>query len=305
MAEKKQLIVDLKTGRMRPPLLRAPVLSSASTPWQDVMLQQYAPGPVDLVNIVTPSHLIILQLNQAALREIRLGEQAAHSVRIQPGQTSFYPAMFPYSVRSQDTGGFLGLTIEPSFLFCTAHPLIDPEHFELTPKLAFEDPLLRAGVLALKAEIEAGSPGGRLYAETVAAALAVQLVRHYSTAKRAGHLNGGGLTPFQLRRAIDFMQAHLAEDISLESLAQAVEMSRFHFARLFKKSVGLAPHQYLTGCRVERAKHLLLQSKATIAEVALKVGFCDQSHLAIYFKRVYGVTPKAFAQRMAPGKNLL
>ncbi|HKQ40341.1 MAG TPA: helix-turn-helix transcriptional regulator, partial [Verrucomicrobiae bacterium] len=82
------------------------------------------------------------------------------------------------------------------------------------------------------------------------------------------------------------------------SLAGAAGLSPFHFARLFKRSTGLSPHQYVLRCRVERARGLLMRSKASIAEVAVEVGFCDQSHLAAHFKRVYGVSPKAFLQQV-------
>lgn len=78
-------------------------------------------------------------------------------------------------------------------------------------------------------------------------------------------------------------------------------MSTYHFARLFKQSIGVTPHQYVIRCRVARAKHLLLQGELNIAEVAKSVGFFDQSHLTKHFKRLVGVTPKTILQE---SKNL-
>ncbi|BAY81725.1 putative transcriptional regulator [Calothrix parasitica NIES-267] len=78
-------------------------------------------------------------------------------------------------------------------------------------------------------------------------------------------------------------------------MANELGISRYHFCRLFQKSMGISPYQYLIKCRIERAKELLLQPHTSIADVALKVGFSNQSHFSKYFKRVVGMTPKEFS----------
>lgn len=89
------------------------------------------------------------------------------------------------------------------------------------------------------------------------------------------------------------MRTHLDQDISLEVLAQTVNVSPSHLRRLFKQATGMAPHQYLIHLRVNRAKELLLTRGFSVNEVAAEVGFADQSHLHRHFKRIFGVTPKA------------
>jgi len=99
------------------------------------------------------------------------------------------------------------------------------------------------------------------------------------------------------------MHEHLARDISLQDLAAVVRLSPFHFARMFKQSTGVTPHQYLVRCRVMRAKELLLANRHSVADVAAQVGFCDQSHLAGHFKRVVGLTPRVFVRTRAPRRT--
>jgi AraC family transcriptional regulator len=89
----------------------------------------------------------------------------------------------------------------------------------------------------------------------------------------------------------------LEHDISLAALAASIDLSPYHFARLFKQSTGLTPHQFVIRRRLQKAKELLLAQHA-IADVAIRAGFCGQSHLASHFKRWYGVTPRAFQQQM-------
>ena len=92
-----------------------------------------------------------------------------------------------------------------------------------------------------------------------------------------------------------YLEDHYAENVSLEELANFVNVSPFHLLRVFRDVVGLPPHNYLTQVRVRRARQLL-QASLRPAEVALAVGFNDQSHLTRHFKALVGVTPARYAQ---------
>ena len=97
-----------------------------------------------------------------------------------------------------------------------------------------------------------------------------------------------------------FIQDNLASDLSLDAIAQEAGLSCYHFARLFTEAFGIAPHQYVIQARVERAKLLITQSRLPLGEVAQHVGFSDQSHFTRHFKRLVGVTPRAFAHDTSP-----
>jgi AraC family transcriptional regulator len=114
-----------------------------------------------------------------------------------------------------------------------------------------------------------------------------------------------GLALVQLERVIDYIDTYLVggspnenRDLSLRELAQLVQLSPHYFSQLFKQSTGFAPHQYILRCRIDRGKQLLRQGELSIAGVAKMVGFVDQSHFHRHFKRLEGITPKAFVSQV-------
>jgi AraC-like DNA-binding protein len=103
----------------------------------------------------------------------------------------------------------------------------------------------------------------------------------------------GGCLPRAVSRALVFIQAHSAEDIALKDIAAAAHVSPYHLARLFKRTIGVAPHQYVIRERLRAARALLSAGgRRSLADIAAAVGFADQSHLARHFKRAFGMTPR-------------
>jgi AraC family transcriptional regulator len=116
------------------------------------------------------------------------------------------------------------------------------------------------------------------------------------------HQFRGGLPGGALRRVRGYIENHIGERISLDELAREAGVSRFHFARQFRLSTGESPMEYLRRVRIERSKSILQTRAATIAEVAARLGFSDQSHFTRIFGRLVGVSPGSFArseQRLA------
>lgn len=96
-------------------------------------------------------------------------------------------------------------------------------------------------------------------------------------------------------RARELLESQLADPPSLEALAAAVNLSPFHFARVFRQATGLPPHAWLKQRRLARAREMLKHGLAA-SQVAFDLGFADQSHLSRQFKQAYGVTPGAYRQ---------
>jgi transcriptional regulator GlxA family with amidase domain len=102
------------------------------------------------------------------------------------------------------------------------------------------------------------------------------------------------LPPRSLRRLREFIEGHLEENVSIQVLAGIAGLSMYHFARAFKQSEGMTPHEYLVQCRVRRAQTLLAETDLPLSEIALASGFSDQSHCARRFREHVGVTPSSY-----------
>lgn len=170
----------------------------------------------------------------------------------------------------------------------------DPAHLNLIKHFGFQDPLLAQIGHALWQELEQSAPAGKLYGQTAAQMLAVHLLRHYTALSVDIQERSQGLTPRQMKHLVDFILAHLSENLSLEILAQQVGFSPYHFAHLFRETAGKSPHQFVQQQRIERAKQLLRETNVPLADVALESGFANQSHLTQVFKRHLNLTPRVY-----------
>ena len=136
--------------------------------------------------------------------------------------------------------------------------------------------------------------GSRLYVESITTALMVHLLRNYSVVKPKIPDYIGGLAKYKRREAIAFMNENLERDLRLSEIAGLCAMSPYHFARMFKQSTGLTPHQYLVKQRLEKAKELLRYSEFAIADIGEQVGYKNPSHFARVFRKHIKLTPKTY-----------
>ncbi len=172
----------------------------------------------------------------------------------------------------------------------------DLARLNVVGRSGFQDPLLMQIGFALWRELEQQAPAGKLFAQTAAQMLAVHLLQYYTTRGLAIKEPSRGLTRRQLRAVIDFIEAHLSQELSLEALAQQTSFSPYHFARLFRQATGKSPHQFVLHQRLDRAQQLLAETDMPLAQIALETGFASQSHLTSVFKQQRGVTPRAYRQ---------
>jgi AraC family transcriptional regulator len=144
---------------------------------------------------------------------------------------------------------------------------------------------------ALAAAMEQPGEGNAMFSDCIALAFFAHIARAYGSVPIGGPNARGGLAAWQLQRARDFINVNLAQDPSLEEIARECGLSSGYFARAFKRSTGISPHQWLTKMRVDRAKDLLKDPRCELADIALLCGFVDQSHFTRVFSRNEGYSP--------------
>lgn len=161
---------------------------------------------------------------------------------------------------------------------------------DILDRFVFEDSSLRRTILAIVDELSTPGEPSSLFMEMAGQALALRLLRRHSEHGLPG--SESLLTARQLRKVINTVLDRLGEDISLENLADAAGISRFHFVRSFKATTGLSPHRWLTARRMDRAKELLMQTSLGMMDIAAAVGFDSQSHFGQVFRTHTGLTPR-------------
>jgi AraC-like DNA-binding protein len=146
----------------------------------------------------------------------------------------------------------------------------------------------------LMEETEEQCPNGPLYFEPLARALALRVLG--TVRDQHGRAWRAASVPPGVRHAVQRLEAEFANEISLGELAIMAQMSRSHFALMFREFTGYTPHQYLLLVRLHHARKLIAQGSSSLplAEIAAASGFCDQAHLSRHFRRVFGTTPAAF-----------
>ncbi|CAI8802346.1 AraC family transcriptional regulator [Pseudomonas sp. YuFO20] len=270
---------------------------------QDVMVQLFSHHstvePILVPAVVEPL-LVLVLAGMARVEERSLGGEWK-AVKVQAGDFFLTNTSEPYEMRWQTTGCD---TFEVMHLYLGL-PLIDRAARDLlgehTAAVTFldisgaQDERVNFMLNQLRFELIEERKPSLLFVNSLAQALTVHLIRRYldphSTVRR-----GNALQAYKLRRVIDAMNEHLADDFRLADLAHIADLSEYHFSRIFKRATGLSPSQYFIRLRMSRARHLLRETDRSIIDVGLEVGYSSPSHFSQVFRREVGVTPSAYRQ---------
>lgn len=168
---------------------------------------------------------------------------------------------------------------------------------QLVPRLGGNDRVMHGLAMALIDSVERPAERSTLFIDHIGLAFHAHVTDAYGEQRVPAARDTGGLAPWQLRRALDYMRAHLAGDPTIGQLAQLCGLSGSYFARAFRRTQGSTPHQWLLRRRVERARELLLAGDLDLAGIAVTCGFVDQSHLSRVFTRFEGESPGRWRRR--------
>jgi AraC family transcriptional regulator len=270
-----------------------PALTQAT--WGAVTAEHMViPGPVayDATYAGQRHQLMLLDITRSN-GESRLESLPASTLRDLRGRVTFVPAGCAFSSWGESAHAPLAFT---SFYF--NGDLAFPDSAaraarSFRPLLHFEDSSIRATASKLRALMLEADASNRVYADTLAALLTLELQRLQGALPAAPTPARGGLAPWQQHRVLEHIEAQLADDLSLQSLAAIVDLSPFYFARAFRQSVGSSPHQFILARRIQRAKEFLAKPNVPIAVIARATGFSDPAKLARAFRKATGMTPSA------------
>jgi AraC family transcriptional regulator len=195
------------------------------------------------------------------------------------------------------------LTRGAYFYFDPAALAVNPElgfpDMSFAPRLFFEDSGLRDAALKLTSSIERAGSDHRLYVEALGVIVAHELVRFNAGRPCVEPPVRGGLAAWQQRALAAYIEDHLAEPISLATLAQLARLSPYYFCRAFKQSFGLPPHRYHTNRRIERAKTLLAKPAPSVTDIGFTVGFSETSAFSAAFRKTTGMTPTLYHRSLS------
>jgi AraC family transcriptional regulator len=255
--------------------------------------------------VVPPSDNHCLVLNLSAPLDIS-AEFAKRNYRgkVRAGKVAIIPAGTSWSCRTHGSlvRNMLIMYLRPLFVRKIAGEFDGPfKDLALTPRFGVQGKHIRHIGMSLLGELNEANAVGRLYADSLAVSLTLQLVQHYSSSKDV-RIDRGGMAPHKLRKAVGWIDHHVAREeegrVALRAVAKDVGLSYFHFSRAFKQSMGMTPTNYIAERRIERAKELMKKTDLAISEIALRLGFSSQSHFTTSFRRLAGVTPRSFRKAM-------
>jgi AraC family transcriptional regulator len=282
--------VSVATGQLEASPSASLALSSGAA-WKGMRLDHLTRPPAEEDEGYLKHHSVVVHAGPAVEIELCSPGEKPRTAALRQGDVLVLPARVPYRLRWKEPWELLVVRLSEgeadSFLRETARSL---------PSLVVpaEDALLRELVLALRREVQCGTGGGELYAEALGAAMAAHLLRSYGSHPSSDALRKGGLPKRRLKQLREYVEEHLGAPLHLPELAGLAGASVRQFARAFKESTSLTPHQFVLLRRIERAKALLTESSLTVGEIAAACGFASQSRFTAAFRRVTRATPSAW-----------
>jgi len=272
-------------------------LSGSGTSWSGFAVECLRiPKTGRLINFSPYHHLVALCLAGCGSAQIRGGSNN-YRFALEPGTCAIFSSACELSSVTW-SGAHEVLLVEVCKSRLASWMIREDNYagLDLSPRFGFKDLEMAALMRNMRVEIAAGCPMGHLYGESLSLALTFYLYGRYSSTRHSGNEPKPKLSMSQIRLLQDYIHAHLAEDLSVSKLAGVVELSPHYFSCVFKNTIGITPHRYVLGKRINEGRSMLAKRQIPILEVAMALGFASQSHFTDVFRKVTGTTPKRFQQ---------
>jgi len=302
MSSEKIEVCERSTKRTVPLISSVePIPDSKESPWPGIKLEHFQAQNLRTPESSTSSYLAALCLS--ADPSVMFGSPG-NRVTLRPEEMILVaPGLLP----AQEFTGhleFILLEMAPTYMIWAAEELGFDDDFGLGQYWRFQDEQLRHILLAMHHEMLAGFPSGQLFGEYMGLSFATGLLAKRSANTQRPYGYRGGLSPAKLRSVKAFVNENLANSLSLADIAGLVQMGPCHFARAFKESTGLSPHQYVLRRRIDRAVEMLKDERSSLAGIAYDLGFSSQGHFTTVFRKFTGTQPTNFRERLLSLKQL-
>ena len=329
----RPLYLDLSQAevmsRVRP---NSALLSSYQAGWEHITLEHFQNQPWEFPEHYFAQHIIVVHLQDLLNSERKL-DNRLQTENFYVGEIVLVPSGVNHSLATRQPSNGLLLSLDPQSIAEIAPEAIDPDRVELIPTFPKSDPLIYNIALALKRQLEIDYNDSKLYAETFANALAVHLLKNYSTQQPKFPEYEDGLSQRQLRQTLDYINDSLnsGRQISLSEMAKQLDMSKSYFCQLFERSSKMTPYQYVQqqrnknelrdrstllstddGLDPAKLKRVLdfigdrIGEEIGVREIAQQIDM-STSYFSHQFKKSIGLTPYQYIvqQRIKMARRLL
>jgi AraC family transcriptional regulator len=277
-----------------PSLCRA---TSRGLRWIDFLLEEHTVGAGEQNESNPPYATLFMWRCAAGTGELKADSGRLKPYALSPGSLGLFPADLLPAVRTFTRSQFVVFAIRRTFL---ENLKIERDRMpaeEIRALTGFQDSELHQLMTLLFAEVNRGGIFGRLYADSLAQAIAARLLYFNERDRESSRCEASPLPRRILQRVIERMQ-DLDAGLNLRTLAAETGYSQRHFIRMFRAATGQTPHRFVVQLRLEHAKRLLRQHRASLIDVAAEAGFSSHAHMTQVFRRVLGVTPSEFRKAL-------
>jgi AraC family transcriptional regulator len=274
-----------------------PVSGSERSPWTGLLLEKHHHGAVAIPVHEHATFCLQLQTGGPVEMDWHSSGRTGH-VKSGAGNLIFLTPGTRDSVLWRGVSQRIVASIDPSLLTHAAKEMELKGSYDFDNRWSFADEQLRLLMTEMDREMNSGWAMGALYGDLLGMCLSSALIRKYGSTSYMPVLLKGGLSRSHFKQVLAYIDENLHRDLRLEELSALTGLSKFHFARSFRDSSGVTPHQYVLQMRVERAKALLTRPEWSIQQIASATGFADGSQLSKIFRKAMGVSPSQWRRML-------
>ena len=269
--------------------------SSETLGWRDLLVLDCHIDAYEASNSMLPvnDHMIVLQQNGTTRLKYRLGNIRG-SKTIFPGQIAIVPGGYDIEGSSDAESNLIGVYIRASIVKQIFEQNHNADQAMLLPHVAIMDPVLSGLIYGCAGARNWQHTASQAYIDHFAWALAAHLTENYSTYSTVvSSDNDKPLSNYVLKIVDEYIRAHIAHDIGVTDIARAAGYNPAYFSRIFKRTLGVSPYKYLLTRRVQAVRDSL-HTGATLADIAVAAGFCNQEHMTRIFRQFHGISPSLY-----------